>query len=176
MAPEWRARVAATCDTDRSAAAACLAGVPCHPSASHAQRVFDTVGACGLDFVTRAEWNHFPKARLAMTSGWGAPNSRVVGAEHVTLVHSFSEVLQSPATVNLQLFHRGGDDAPRLPRLPAMLHWPLTALLGAGEPCDMATRVSRAGAVTWWHLDDGGELVLQVCFFPSAPMFLELFI
>ena len=28
--------------------------------------------------------------------------------------------------------------------------------------CDGATRVSRRGALTWWHLDDGGEAVLQV--------------
>ena len=27
---------------------------------------------------------------------------------------------------------------------------------------DDATRVSCAGAITWWHLDDGGEFVLQV--------------
>ena len=26
----------------------------------------------------------------------------------------------------------------------------------------MATRVSRKDAVTWWHLDDGGEHVFQV--------------
>ena len=27
---------------------------------------------------------------------------------------------------------------------------------------DLATRVSRKGAVTWWHLDDSGEHVFQV--------------
>jgi hypothetical protein len=31
-----------------------------------------------------------------------------------------------------------------------------------GIKCDTASRVSRAGALTWWHLDDGGEFVLQV--------------
>ena len=29
------------------------------------------------------------------------------------------------------------------------------------HPCDMATRVSARGALTWWHLDDGGEFVMQ---------------
>ena len=31
-----------------------------------------------------------------------------------------------------------------------------------GVKCDIATRISRRGALTWWHLDDGGEFVLQV--------------
>ena len=33
-----------------------------------------------------------------------------------------------------------------------------------GVKCDIATRISRRGALTWWHLDDGGEFVLQVSF------------
>ena len=57
--------------------------------------------------------------------------------------------------------------------LPRELDWPLWDLLGssgevaggptdAGVVVDNATRVSQRGAVTWWHLDDGGEFVLQV--------------
>eukprot|EP00049_Salpingoeca_infusionum_P009028 m.149871 g.149871 ORF g.149871 m.149871 type:complete len:594 (-) comp14210_c0_seq2:1007-2788(-) len=34
--------------------------------------------------------------------------------------------------------------------------------VGAGVVVDNATRVSKKGAVTWWHLDDGGEFVYQV--------------
>lgn len=33
---------------------------------------------------------------------------------------------------------------------------------GVGVPLDMATRLSAAGALTWWHLDDCGEFVFQV--------------
>ena len=115
--------------------------------------------------MQRREWDRFPKPRLAMVSGWGAPGGRVAGADRVTLVHAFSELLASPCTVNLQLFHRDSADAPALPRLPERLRWPAPALLGGarGVKCDMATRVSQRGAVTWWHLDDGGEAVLQVC-------------
>lgn len=69
----------------------------------------------------------------------------------------------------LQMFHRSGTDAPHLPNLPHLLTWPLPRLLGADNTfnsvvCDGATRVSRSGALTWWHLDDGGEAVLQVLF------------
>ena len=32
----------------------------------------------------------------------------------------------------------------------------------ARHTCDMATRLSAKGALTWWHLDDGGEIVFQV--------------
>ena len=33
---------------------------------------------------------------------------------------------------------------------------------GVGVPLDRATRLSAAGALTWWHLDDCGEFVFQV--------------
>ena len=33
---------------------------------------------------------------------------------------------------------------------------------GVGVPLDEATRLSAAGALTWWHLDDCGEFVFQV--------------
>ena len=95
------------------------------------------------------------------------------------LVHSFTEVLQAQQTVNLQLFHRDGADAPTLPRLPALLDWPAAPLLdgvdgSGGVRCDMATRVSRRGALTWWHLDDGGEFVLQVHSIALAWLVLQM--
>lgn len=67
------------------------------------------------------------------------------------------------------MFHRSGPDAPRIPNLPELLQWPLPGLLGVDGSfnsvvCDGATRVSRRGALTWWHLDDGGEAVLQVSY------------
>jgi hypothetical protein len=76
--------------------------------------------------------------------------------------------------------HNSGDvlrsvSGPALPVLPDLLDWPLEDVLGTGAAdsapadtgegpavlVDRATRVSRKGAVTWWHLDDCGEFVLQ---------------
>jgi hypothetical protein len=122
-----------------------------------------------------------------MRSGWGAPGTHAASEEHVALVRSVSEVLRSPEVLNLQLFHREGLDAAKLPRLPDLLVWPAAGLLGsrdagggtgdgdeggvggAGVACDCATRISRRGSLTWWHLDDGGEFTLQV----SACMITE---
>jgi hypothetical protein len=168
MASVWRCQLAPPCDTDAAAAAACMAGAPIMTAESCGARACSAVGPDALAFVQRPEWNVFPKQRVAMTSGWGAPGTRIASADKATLVNSFSEVLQSAAIVNLQLFHRDGADTPALPRLPELLDWPLLdgvldgACGGGGVRCDMATRVSRRGAVTWWHIDDGGEFVLQV--------------
>mgnify|MGYP001594995155 CR=1 FL=1 len=38
---------------------------------------------------------------------------------------------------------------------------PVTDVLRRSVVCDNATRVSQLGAVTWWHLDDSGEFVMQ---------------
>eukprot|EP00892_Ulva_mutabilis_P012387 jgi/Ulvmu1/9520/UM053_0008.1 len=167
MSPEWRCQVAPTCSSTPDALRACMAPEPFLTDQSCGQEVYDTVGSDVFEFLQREEWNEFPRPRLAMIGGWGSPGSEVNGDQHVTLVHSFREILDSPEPVNLQMFHRAAADAPKLPVLPKLLQWPLPELLDGpdGENsyvCDMATRVSRRGAVTWWHLDDGGEFVLQV--------------
>lgn len=182
MAPEWRCELAAYGDTEAAQARACLAAEPLFVHEECGARVHSATGPCALTYVQRPEWNVFAKPRIAMTSGWGAPGTRVVSDEYVTLVESFSEVVHPTNTAggpgkcaNLQLFHRADPDAPRLPRLPELLDWPLGGLLGGqGERgsvrCDMATRISKRGALTWWHLDDGGEFVLQVCTTSDSPL------
>jgi hypothetical protein len=167
MTPAWRCQLATMADTEAGMAAACLAAEPLLVPEVYGERVQQAVGGDALEYVQRDEWNQFPKPRIAMTSGWGAPGTRVVSHEFVTLVESFSEVLHCEKVVNLQLFHREDPCAPRLPRLPELLDWPLKCLLDgedgkSGVKCDMATRVSKRGALTWWHLDDSGEFVLQV--------------
>jgi hypothetical protein len=167
MAPEWRCKLATIANTEADMAAACVAAEPLLVPERFGARVQRAVCGDALEFVQRDEWNKFPKPRIAMTSGWGAPGTRVVSHEYVTLVESFSGVLQSENVVNLQLFHRDDAAAPRLPRLPELLDWPLKGLIDGedeamGVRCDMATRVSKCGALTWWHLDDSGEFVLQV--------------
>lgn len=62
--------------------------------------------------------------------------------------------------LNLQMFHRSDPNVdPLLPILAEKLEWP--PVLEEGAVCDNATRVSQRGAVTWWHLDDSGEFVMQ---------------
>lgn len=128
---------------------------------SLAAAVHTECGSDGLAFV--AQYDGFPKPKICMRSGWGAPGSVVTGDDHVDLVSSFTDVVQpsSPAEPprNLQMFHRPGSDAdPGLPVLAQHLHWPLLSpFLSTSEGgviVDSATRVSKRGAVTWWHLDD----------------------
>jgi hypothetical protein len=62
--------------------------------------------------------------------------------------------------LNLQLFHRADAAThPQLPVLAELLEWPRCT--APSVVCDNATRVSKKGAITWWHIDDCGELVLQ---------------
>ena len=126
-------------------------------------------GPDGLEWVSRPSWGDFVRPKIAFRGGWAGPGTSLQDADKFRLVSSFREVLSSAENLNLQMFHREGDGSP--PALAAHLQWPAPELLhgGAGGaegtldvPCDVATRVSRAGAVTWWHLDDGGEHVLQV--------------
>ncbi|XRA99740.1 hypothetical protein NFJ02_07g134400 [Pycnococcus provasolii] len=147
-------------------------GTPCMLPTKYAARLHAAAGRDGLAHVT-ANDRGFKKQRLAMLGGWGAPGTPLVDDDNVTFCESFTEALASPAgRVNLQAFHRDDDDGDKL--LPALLDWPLPEMLfgdaaGANATAtplatrvDMATRVSQAGAVTWWHLDDGGEVTLQV--------------
>ena len=139
------------------------------------ERVHAAAGRDGLAAITKQQALGFGAPRLAMLGGWGAPGTPLVDDDHVTFVNSFGEALASPeGRVNLQAFHREAQAADAPPPLPALLDWPLPDVLfgdAAGANAsraplatrvDMATRVSQAGAVTWWHLDDGGEVTLQV--------------
>lgn len=167
MSPALRCSVAPLCDTDDDMLRAFMHAEPLLPPAACARRVAAETGPDVFEYVQQPAWNAFPRPRLAMIGGWGAPGTPVLGDDHVTLVHSFTEILTSAEPVNLQMFHRDGEGEPRLPKLPELLDWPLQDLLdgedgGWGVCCDIATRISRRNAVTWWHLDDGGEFVLQV--------------
>lgn len=62
--------------------------------------------------------------------------------------------------LNLQMFHRSDPNIdPLIPVLSEKLEW--LDVLQEGAVCDNATRVSQRGAITWWHLDDSGEFVMQ---------------
>jgi hypothetical protein len=106
-----------------------------------------------------------------MVGGWGRPGTPVdaINDRDLTLVSSFAEVLEDPRGLNLQMFHR---EESGIPVLPDLLDWPCHDLFNKTKEdqeiffpdvtVDRATRVSRKGAVTWWHLDDSGEHVFQV--------------
>lgn len=142
--------------------------MPFFAPASHAERVFAACGADGLEFVSDPKWNAFPRPKIAFVGGWGQPGSDMADVDSFRLVKSFREVIDSSDKLNLQMFHREGPEQPGLPVLPDLLDWPLPEVLkaqeegGPGVVCDNATRVSKRGALTWWHLDDGGEFVFQV--------------
>lgn len=120
----------------------------------------------GVGFVTDAKWDKLPKPQIAYRPEWAAPGTLLEDAANYTLVNSFSEMLLSPSPsekLNLQLFHRRGSDgdtaAGALPDLGSLLQWPI--VLEDGATCETATRVSQNGAITWWHIDDCGEITME---------------
>ena len=222
MAPQWRCRLVPMASDEATQRDMVCAGVPFLAPVEHARGVFDAMrgedekrgGGGGGEEKTRdgvswacdAAWNAFPRPKVAMVGGWGAPGSHLLSERHMRMVSSFSEVVDGEEPLNLQMFHRG--DGSRVPALPEKLDWPLPEFFsatphpevaeavreleerrasrtreeeeedalttplpaqgasrgvgGVGVPLDTATRLSAAGALTWWHLDDCGEFVFQV--------------
>lgn len=177
LAPRVQSRAASEGGVDTDGLLRHIArGTPCLLPLAFAEDAHKAAEPDGLALVTDPSVDvGFARPRLAMLGGWGAPGTELVDDEHVTFVSSFHEALDSPhGCVNLQCFHREMADAVgQAVPFPSRLRWPLPEII-FGEPIgadprrtplgsfvDMATRVSKAGAVTWWHLDDGGECTLQ---------------
>jgi len=209
MSERWRCRIVPAAATEEEVRQHVLDGTPVLVPAEYGKRACDQVGDDALEYLTGdADRNSFPRPKIAFVAGWGRPGSMVADDEELQIVHSFQDVLSasdSGKPLNLQMFHRDDEGAPRIPKLPLALDWPLPDIFGiksdvvcaqsdagGGEGaggggaecatgtghshsqprpppdpriqhrCDMATRVSAKGALTWWHLDDGGEFVIQV--------------
>jgi hypothetical protein len=210
ISERWRCRIVPAAATEEEVRQHVLDGTPVLVPAEYGKRACDQVGDDALEYLTGdADRNSFPKPKIAFVAGWGRPGSMLADDEELQIVHSFQDVLSasdSGKPLNLQMFHRDDEGAPRIPKLPLALDWPLPDMFGiksdvvcadsdAGgggggwgggggqratgtsqshlqprpppDPriqhrCDMATRVSAKGALTWWHLDDGGEFVIQV--------------
>ncbi|WZN64813.1 hypothetical protein HKI87_10g63700 [Chloropicon roscoffensis] len=189
MSRRWRARVVPLARTEDEVLDHVLNGVPVLlGDPRHASKPFEAIGrgsdkGCALEYFCGGEMDALSRPKIAFLGGWGAPGSDFSSEEYLSLVANFSDVVdpKNENPKNLQMFHRpsedeGGEDgaqAREVPVLPRELDWPLRDLLGssgevaggptdAGVVVDNATRVSQRGAVTWWHLDDGGEFVLQV--------------
>ncbi|KAH8603340.1 hypothetical protein ERJ75_001827700 [Trypanosoma vivax] len=164
-------------------------GVPCRLGRWRSSLVYEVAGADAMKFVTDSRWNKFPKPKIAFKAGWAGPGTRMESSAYHVLISSFSDVFErgkrddavrveadvqidnesdveaggetaAPDILNLQLFHRHDPTTcPPIPVLGENLVWP--SFLEDGAVCDNATRLSQRGAVTWWHLDDSGELVQQ---------------
>ena len=165
-----RCRLAPVCRTDAHERARIRRGAPALcASRPYAEDVFAAVdGRDGVEWATTSTWSSFDEGRgkVAVGGGWGAPGTHVLSNRDLKLVTSFGEVLTSERPLNLQMFHR---DDTRAPVLASKLRWPAeadffetTSAATPGRVLDDATRVSAAGAMTWWHLDDCGEFVCQV--------------
>eukprot|EP00041_Stephanoeca_diplocostata_P016540 m.326124 g.326124 ORF g.326124 m.326124 type:complete len:591 (+) comp20397_c0_seq1:240-2012(+) len=186
IASRWKCKVAHCTDTDAECLAAVLDGVPVMCNTAHAAHVFDKIpGNSGLDWICNGPWSSFKTPKIAFRGGWGQPGQTLVDECALELVNSFDDVLHKGTDpLNLQMFHRAEPDpATAVPVIPDLLSWPLPYFFDDGskqfnrsddmvdneESCiapactvDRATRVSRGGAITWWHLDDCGEFTFQV--------------
>ncbi|KAK3282859.1 hypothetical protein CYMTET_9420 [Cymbomonas tetramitiformis] len=184
IADSWQCELVPTPNNDDELLEHVLQGVPVLASEDHAVRVFEAVGGNALDWLCQPEWDTLPAPKVCMIGGWGQPGSDVDGGDFVGTVHSFSQLLADPRKINLQMFHRAeGTNAEHpsqappaeasterrkeIPCTPNLLRWPLEEKLHGRDQqrsvvVDNATRVSKEGALTWWHLDDGGEFVFQV--------------
>jgi len=167
MSHHWECELVPEVDDDAAIREHVLHEEPCLCSPELAEGVHGRTGKDGLAFLS--QWDGFPKPKICMRSGWGGPGTQATGDDHVALVRGFREVLDSDDALNLQLFHRPGDESdPGLPVLSESLTWPVPEVLetvergGSSFVVDNATRVSKKGAVTWWHMDDCGEFTFQV--------------
>mmetsp|Transcript_15963 Transcript_15963/g.38851 ORF Transcript_15963/g.38851 Transcript_15963/m.38851 type:complete len:505 (+) Transcript_15963:193-1707(+) len=168
LSERWQCDVIPFAADEKELAQHVLDGTPVLASPSFAARACEQVGSDALDYlIDDPQHNTFPRPKIAFVAGWGRPGSMMIDDEELRMVNGFSEVLEGDRPLNLQMFHRNDADAPRVPNLPAALDWPLQDLFAGPDGnmsvhCDMATRISARGALTWWHLDDGGEFVFQV--------------
>lgn len=178
MSRRWRARVAPVARTEDEILDHVTSGRPVLlGDERYASKAFRAIRSesegCALDYFTGGKLDALPRPKIAFLGGWGAPGSDMASEQYLSLVSNFSDVVdpENDDPKNLQMFHRDQDE--NIPVLPRELEWPLPDLLGTststsqadsdvGVVVDNATRLSQRGAVTWWHLDDGGEFVLQV--------------
>ena len=190
ISPRWRCELVPAVDSEEEIQQHVLDGTPVLVPHECGRAACAQVGDDALGFLTDdPARNQFPRPKIAFVAGWGGPGTLLDDDDELQLVDSFQSVLErsdSGKPLNLQMFHRDDEDAPRIPKLPEALVWPLPDLFGGGKqgpangteapdvrhPCDMATRVSARGALTWWHLDDGGEFVMQVGL-PLGPRSLQ---
>jgi hypothetical protein len=165
-APSWRCRLAPEVDDEHEMLDYFDQGIPVFAPRQNASAIHEAVPDA-LEFVTNPQWNAFPKPKVAFKQGWAGPGTSMEDEQLHSLVNSFDEVFKAAdrtgTILNLQYFHRDDPTAhPPIPAMSRMLQWPSFFEKGPGSAvCDNATRISKRGAATWWHLDDSGEFVMQ---------------
>jgi len=76
----------------------------------------------GVAWATTSAWSAFPRPKVAMVGGWGAPGTHLLSERKMKMVDSFAEVVDGDEPLNLQMFHRDDTSVPALAR---SLAWPL---------------------------------------------------
>ena len=76
----------------------------------------------GVAWATTSAWSAFPRPKVAMVGGWGAPGTHLLSERKMKTVDSFAEVVDGDEPLNLQMFHRDDTSVPALAR---SLAWPL---------------------------------------------------
>eukprot|EP00744_Colponema_vietnamica_P015816 GILI01022174.1.p1 GENE.GILI01022174.1~~GILI01022174.1.p1 ORF type:complete len:531 (+),score=39.35 GILI01022174.1:32-1624(+) len=182
VSAKWRCIIVPRLESDNDATLMKYfsSGVPCKLSQERSAPAHAACGPDAFDFITDPRWNSFPKPKIAFKAGWAGPGTEMEDNNYHALVTTFSQIIHTnergadvpiegtnetsrvepDEVLNLQLFHRRDNTShPSMPQLSQELLWP--EFLMDGAACDDATRVSQRGAVTWWHLDDSGEFVMQ---------------
>ncbi|KPA84734.1 hypothetical protein ABB37_01231 [Leptomonas pyrrhocoris] len=79
------------------------AGVPVRGHAKRAAQAHAGCGESSVDWLTKGNWNAFPKPQIALRRGWGAPGTDMQDSSFHKLVASFHEVLHHSQEVEVPL-------------------------------------------------------------------------
>ena len=156
VAGSWRCRLVPMAADEAQQRAFLLQGVPFLVTPDHARDVFDAVkkpsemttgdddgegakeeeAVDAVSWACESPWSVFPRPKVAMVGGWGAPGSHLLSERHMRMVRSFREVVDGSEPLNLQMFHR---DDTSVPNLSSRFRWPLPAFFSADPPDDASS-------------------------------------
>ena len=146
VSPSWRCKLVPLARTEDEMRDYAVRGVPALASPEYARGVFDAMGGGGGDggaatadavsWACDSPWSSFPRPKVAMVGGWGAPGSHLLSDRYMRMVGSFAEVVDGDEPLNLQMFHR---DDTTVPVLPERLRWPLPEFFDTRQSPDAPT-------------------------------------
>ena len=139
VSPSWRCKLVPLARTEDELREHAVRGVPTLASPEYARGVFDAMSKSGggedssgddaaptrrdaVSWACDSPWSSFPRPKVAMVGGWGAPGSHLLSDRYMRMVRSFAEVVDGDEPLNLQMFHR---EDTAVPVLPTHLTWPL---------------------------------------------------
>jgi len=71
-----------------------------------------------VSWACDSEWSAFPRPKVAMVGGWGAPGTHLLSQRHMRMVSSFGEVLDAHEPLNLQVTPATRNPKPSTPVTP----------------------------------------------------------